>query len=413
MNLKNESINKILIIIKREYIKIVRKKSFWLSTIIVPILIGFISFISGYSSIEAEKMFQYDLNEVGHIVIIDQANVISDVMLSEKISKVSIDEQNEYIEQVKEKKIDALILYEQDIVNKGEIKIWSSDNGIFSRSKFNSVAEAILKGSIISEIGNSEKVSLLQRSYNYSVLAYDENGELTDTVLTDLILPGFFIVIYFVLMAFALSYLLTGISEEKENRMIEIIMTIVRPRDLVIGKIVSQVLIAFTQLFVLSGLSIAVLSVSTSKIDIPWDAISISVKDIFIYSMYTVLGFSFLSSVTVAVGVIMPTQKEAQSFFGFFMFLTILPIYFISIIIADPSGSIATITGLIPLLSSMVMIIRNALNAVPLWQNVLSIVLLLLFNYLSYEFASVLFKVGALQYGGKIDILKSLKKFKK
>ncbi|HQF36386.1 MAG TPA: ABC transporter permease, partial [Candidatus Dojkabacteria bacterium] len=295
----------------------------------------------------------------------------------------------------------------------GEIKIWSSDNGIFSRSKFNSVAEAILKGSIISEIGNSEKVSLLQRSYNYSVLAYDENGELTDTVLTDLILPGFFIVIYFVLMAFALSYLLTGISEEKENRMIEIIMTIVRPRDLVIGKIVSQVLIAFTQLFVLSGLSIAVLSVSTSKIDIPWDAISISVKDIFIYSMYTVLGFSFLSSVTVAVGVIMPTQKEAQSFFGFFMFLTILPIYFISIIIADPSGSIATITGLIPLLSSMVMIIRNALNAVPLWQNVLSIVLLLLFNYLSYEFASVLFKVGALQYGGKIDILKSLKKFKK
>lgn len=413
MNLKNESINKILIIIKREYIKIVRKKSFWLSTIIVPIFIGFISFISGYSSIEAEKMFQYDLNEVGHIVIIDQANVISDVMLSEKISKVSIDEQNEYIEQVKEKKIDALILYEQDIVNKGEIKIWSSDNGIFSRSKFNSVAEAILKGSIISEIGNSEKISLLQRSYNYSVLAYDENGELTDTVLTDLILPGFFIVIYFVLMAFALSYLLTGISEEKENRMIEIIMTIVRPRDLVIGKIVSQVLIAFTQLFVLSGLSIAVLSVSTSKIDIPWDAISISVKDIFIYSMYTVLGFSFLSSVTVAVGVIMPTQKEAQSFFGFFMFLTILPIYFISIIIADPSGSIATITGLIPLLSSMVMIIRNALNAVPLWQNVLSIVLLLLFNYLSYEFASVLFKVGALQYGGKIDILKSLKKFKK
>ena len=131
MNLKNESINKILIIIKREYIKIVRKKSFWLSTIIVPILIGFISFISGYSSIEAEKMFQYDLNEVGHIVIIDQANVISDVMLSEKISKVSIDEQNEYIEQVKEKKIDALILYEQDIVNKGEIKIWSSDNCIF------------------------------------------------------------------------------------------------------------------------------------------------------------------------------------------------------------------------------------------------------------------------------------------
>lgn len=401
-----ESLKKILLIVKREYIKVVRKKTFWLSTIIVPIFIGLLTFISGYTSMEAEKMFQYDLDEIEKIAIIDEFGVISDSMYQdEKIIKVEKDEQDEYIDKVKLQAIDALILYEQDIVNSGKIKVWSSDDGIVSRDKFNAIAESILKGSIIADIGDLDKTILLQRTFTYEVIAYNDEGELTETTLMDLVVPGIFVVVYFMLMAFALNYLLTSVTEEKENRMIEIIMTIVRPRDLVIGKIISQVLIAFTQLLVLSGLSIAVLLTTTKDLNIPFDAISVSIPELLIYSLYTILGFSFLSSVTVAVGVIMPTQKEAQSFFGFFMFLTMLPIYFITVIIADPLGLVSTITSFVPFISSMVMMMRNALAVVPIWQNLLAISLLLGFNYFTYWLASVLFKVGAMQYGGRVNIL--------
>lgn len=409
----NDSLKKIFLIVKREYIKVVRKKTFWLSTIIVPIFIGLLTFISGYTSMEAEKMFQYDLDEIEKIAIIDEFGVISDSMYQdEKVIKVEKDEQDEYIDKVRLQEIDALILYEQDIVNSGKIKVWSSDDGIVSRDKFNSIAESILKGSIIADIGDPNKTILLQRAFTYEVIAYNDEGELTETTLMDLVVPGIFVVVYFMLMAFALNYLLTSITEEKENRMIEIIMTIVRPRDLVIGKIISQVLIASTQLLVVLGLSIAVLFSASKDLNIPFDAISVSLPEVFIYSLYTILGFSFLSSVTVAVGVIMPTQKEAQSFFGFFMFLTMLPLYFITLIVADPMGLVSTVTSFVPFISSMVMMMRNALVVVPLWQNLLAIGILLAFNYFTYWLASVLFKVGAMQYGERVNVWKTLKRVK-
>ena len=148
---------------------------------------------------------------------------------------------------------------------------------------------------------------------------------------------------------------------------------------------------------------------STAKdLNIPFDAISVSLPEVFTYSLYTILGFSFLSSVTVAVGVIMPTQKESQSFFGFFMFLTMLPLYFITLIVADPLGLVSTITSFVPFISSMVMMMRNALVVVPLWQNILAIGLLLAFNYFTYWLASVLFKVGAMQYGEKVNVIKAI-----
>ena len=137
---KNDSLKKILLIVKREYIKVVRKKTFWLSTIIVPVFIGLLTFISGYTSMEAEKMFQYDLDEIEKIAIIDKFSVISDSMYQdEKIIKVEKEEQEKYIDEVRFHEIVALILYEQDIVNTGKIKVWSSDDGIISRDKFNAM----------------------------------------------------------------------------------------------------------------------------------------------------------------------------------------------------------------------------------------------------------------------------------
>lgn len=406
----SDSIMKIGLIVKREYLKVVRKKTFWISTIIVPAFIGLLTFISGYTSIEAEKMFQYDLEKIKNIAIVDETGIISDRMFQdEKIIKVDSEEINIYIEKVSNYEIDALILYEQDIANTGKIKVWSSDDGIISRDKFNSIAELFLKGSIVADIEDQNKMILLQRSFSYEVVAYNSDGELSTTTLMDLVVPGIFVIVYFMLMAFALNYLLTSITEEKENRMIEIILTVIRPRDLVIGKIISQVLIAFTQLVVLSVLSLAVLFITTKDMNLPFDAITVSVWDILIYSIYTVLGFSFLASVTVAVGVVMPTQKEAQSFFGFFMFLTMLPLYFITIIVTDPLGVVSTITSFVPFISSMVMIMRNALAIVPIWQNLLAISLLLAFNYFTYWLSSLLFKKGAMQYGERVNILKALK----
>lgn len=208
------------------------------------------------------------------------------------------------------------------------------------------------------------------------------------------------------LVSFATSYLLLSVSEEKENRMIETVLSIVKPSDLITGKIIGQVGIIITQVLLLAGLSFAAYKLTSSTGGLPIDLANIQLDPIqlILAITYVFFGFLFLSAIMVGVGAATPNYKDAQSMSGIFVMLAVIPLYFVMLIMTNPTGELAVITSYLPFTSSIVLLFRNGLITLPLWEIILSIVTQILYCALGIFIAYKLFEVGSLEFSQRISV---------
>lgn len=417
--------NKSLIVAKREYTKVIRKPSFWISTLFFPIFIIAISFISGYSSMQLEEKLKTEAENANKVLIVDNSGYIKDEIYSSKFQKaLNI---GKGIEDVKNNQADALIVYPADIANDNNIQIYSQDKGLLFNETYNSIATDLLKQSILSNLNDAEKIKAYNSTFNFNVTTY-KNGEETKFSLSNLIVPAISLVIYFILTTFAVSYLLLSVSEEKENRVMEIVLSTISSRNLILGKIVGLIGIIFTQVLLLIVLSIIGLLITSSimgngqstsiqSIGGLLGSLSISplelIGQIVLGIIFTFTGFFILACTMVGVGAAAPTYKEAQSLSSIFVMVSIFPIYFITMLISDPNGTLAQIFSYIPFTSSFVLLFRNALGALSLLEIVIGIVLLVIYCILGVVIAFKLFEYGALEYNRRISFKEFLRSFKR
>ncbi len=420
---------KTLIIAKREYIKVIRKPAFWLATLFFPIFIVAVSLISGLSAANAEEAFEKGSLNAKEILVIDKSNYIKKDVIKEPFKLFN--NESEAIELVKQSKVDAAIIYDESLEKTKQIKIYAVDKGLFFQSRFNQDAVNLLKEGILNELNDKQKIDAYKADYNINVTSYNE-GEKVTVGFESLILPGTFLILYFVLTMFASSYLLLSVSEEKENRVMEILLSSVKPKELIGGKIIGLLCIIITQIIILTILSLiglifvglillsqvnpSSLTSSANPTNIPafnLTNLNINPIQILLGVVYTILGFFIMACAMVGVGAAMPTYREAQNFSVPFVLLSILPMYFITIILTEPNGTVAKIFSYFPFSASFVLLFRNGLGVLSTGEIVLSIVVLLIYSYLFFVLAFKLFEFGSLEYGKRISFKDFVSSFKR
>jgi len=220
------------------------------------------------------------------------------------------------------------------------------------------------------------------------------------------------LIAYFIMITFAVGWLLMSVSEKKENRMIETILSMVRPRDLIWGKILGQVAIVFTQFAILIGFAAVGFAALKLKLPIPIDLSQINYDPVQVITgvWYLLCGFLIMANTMVAVGSIMPNYKDASSFSSVFIILAIFPIYFFSLLMTAPSGLIAIITSYFPYSAAMVLLLRSALHALPVWEMALSSLVLGSYVVISFYLAYKLFEIGSLELKNKVSIRQIVKR---
>lgn len=414
---------KSLIVGKREFVKVIRKPSFWISTLFLPIFLVVITLISGYSSMQLEEKLKSESESASKILVIDETNYINNVIYSDKIVRST--DLDGAIAEVVAGTADALIYYPQDLVTSKEIQIYSQDKGFFLNETYNNISLEFLKQSILLDLADEKKIEIYNSEITYEVKTYKEGVEINFSI-SDLLVPGISLVVYFMLTTFAVNYLLMSVSEEKENRVMEIVLSAISPKDLILGKLIGLIGIIFTQVILLTLLSIIGLIFTSTILSGQGSAISdltsslgnlnISgielLGQILLGIIFTFTGFFILACTMVGVGAASPTYKEAQSLSSIFVIASIFPIYFITIIISDPSGTLAQIFSFIPFTASFVLLFRNALGALSLPEILLGITILVLYCIVFVVIAFKLFEYGALEYNRKIsfkDFIRTLR----
>lgn len=195
-----------------------------------------------------------------------------------------------------------------------------------------------------------------------------------DAVVVVFILPLLFMMIFMIGLQSAGSYLISGVVEEKSNRIMEILVTSISPGELLRGKILGLGLLALLQVTIWVVAAVIALQLgqglpALTGVALPADLIIVSF-------VYFILAFFLNAAIMAAIGAVVTTEQESRQISGFFSFILVIPIFFLTNMITDPNGPIPIALTLIPFTAPVAGILRMGISSVPLEQILLSMVIL-------------------------------------
>lgn len=385
-----------------EVVRTLKKKTFWLFSLGFPLIIGAVFGIVYLSNQATEDALEDLSKDSFSFVVRDNSGLVNPDLVAalggDMVGGAAIDETRR---QVISGDIDALIVYPGDL-SSAPIALYAEDVGIFNNSRYQSVAELLLKQSVAQNVSTSE-ASVLSGTLNYESTTY-RDGEVYDP-LRDMIAPGLFLVLFYFLLATFGNQMLTSTIEEKENRVIEMILTTVKARTLVVGKIISLVGLGFLQTLIVLVPVLVAYALVGSNLDLP----SVNLSDlpldparILLGAIIFVVSFLLFTGLLVTVGAAMPTAKEASSFFSIVVVLIFGPLYASPLFISSPESPVVKVLTLFPLTAPIPLMLRNAVGNLELWEAVAGIGILLITTVFVLAIAVRVFRQGALEYGRKL-----------
>jgi len=209
------------------------------------------------------------------------------------------------------------------------------------------------------------------------------------------------IIFYFLIMGSA-SLLLSSVSKEKENRVMEILLTSATPRQLLTGKILGLGIVGLGQTLLWVGTGVTLMNLSGRTFKLP-SAIVFPPSFLVWGLVFFVLGYAVYASLMAGLGALAPNLREATQLTFIIMLPLIIPLFFSStIFMQDPNGAIATALSLFPLSAPVAMMARLSAGGVPWWHPLLASVLLAGTAVLIVRAVAGMFRAQALVSGQSI-----------
>lgn len=416
---------KIMLVLKREYITRVRTKSFILSTILTPLGLFGIMAISIYVSLPKD-------DESAKVVgVIDETGVVYTQLMdrnADRYTDVSDFPLDSVKADVLSGELDAyLIIDENNVTNEEQTTlIYGGSGGIAFIESVEDDIRAAYRNVRISRSQISDEVrQIFETRYNLDSRKLTEEGEQEDNAIFGAVFGFVLGILIFVGLFGYGALLMRSVMEEKTNRIVEVIASSVKPIELMFGKLFGVCLLAITQfgIWIISyiGLSIAAAPIAAMIVSkqlegLPPEAMEAApsgfdpasldqfVVDpiIFLYFfLFFIVGFLIYSGIFAAIGAASESEQDTQQF----MLPVMLPIfvgYMLNLqVMQNPDSNISVFASLFPLTAPVNMISRIAATEVPIWQIALSLLLMIGTFMGTMWLAAKIYRVGILMYGKK------------
>jgi ABC-2 type transport system permease protein len=405
----------IIPILKREYLTRVMTKGFWISTAILPLFMGAImilpTLIAAISKTSPQPViivdrtgeffpiFQQVLKNVE-----DQSQVPPVEKLESKASDADI--RRQLNDRAEEGEIGGYIIFDEQKMNAGEVTYYARNpssaisGGDTLRARFR---EAVTRYRL-EKLGLAPKdIEVATKRVSIEVLKATNDPKKEESGISAFLLSFLLVMfIYFSLIFYGI-YVLKGVLEEKSNRIVEVIVSSVKPFHLMTGKILGIGAVGLTQiaiwvvfllLFTAPQL-LGMMNVEASMIP------KLNPMLIAFFPIYFVLGFLLYATIYAGIGSMFNSDEDAQQMVGVANLFLIVPIMMVAAVMKNPSGGLATGMSLFPFFTPIIMYLRIAVETPPVWQIALSIVLMIATITLMIWIVSKIYRVGILMYGKK------------
>ena len=399
--------HKVWVVARHEYLVNVRRAGFIIMTAIVP-LIGIVVLVAGAffagQTRQLGEFFeqQFDVGDKS-IGVVDESGYFSSILPAYQADFVLYGSKGEAEAALETEEVSKVLVIGEDYLDTGRVVVMSVGSGFDaavvsdSRTVRAFFVAHLLDGQV--NLALQERASDPVHVESRVISSGGETqGEGPWGFVFTFVVP-YFLSIFLVSSIFISSgYLLQSVAEEKESRVVEIVVSSVRPVELMTGKVAGLGALGLTQILVwvisvmgFSGGAVALLAVA--------GAVAIPMRVLVLGVVYYLLGFTLYAILMAGVGALGATAQESQQLAGIFSFFAAVPYMISGFLFTNPNMLIARVLSFFPLTAPTMMMLRLPLAEVP-WVDVAGSIVILLLSIPAAMWVGVkLFRVGLLIYG--------------
>jgi ABC-2 type transport system permease protein len=401
--------NKVFLIIQREYLSRVKKKAFLISTFLVPSL-----FLAMYAIIFFISKNSTELNTDRTVQVIDDSGIFNEKFKDRrnvKFQRLETD-LSKAKKSLKSHRDDLLLIIPKNYQQPNTIQVLSEKQPNLQvvneiERQMNDIAT---NNSMVDAGIDTAKLRTIKSNISINAKQVTEEGEKDSSVgaLVSVAVAGA-VLIYLSLFIYG-AQVMRGVIEEKTNRIIEVIVSSVKPFQLMLGKIIGVGLVGLTQFLLWIVLTTAVSYIASKNFNAPQSPAlgffvalkTVNFAPIVAYFLfYFLTGFLLYSALFAAVGSAVDSETETQQF----MFPITMPLLFtyilsFSFLIQAPDSALAMWLSFIPFTAPVAMMVRIPFDP-PAWQIAVSMAMMVIGFLFTTWIASRIYRVGILMYGKK------------
>lgn len=425
--------SKILTIIRHEILTRVRSKGFIIATLLAPLgivaMVGIPILVTALAEDSGDK----------HIALLDKTPQHLAQQLVQHDSSVfmiaTVSEQ-QLQQRVREKELSGYIVLQEDVMQTSAVTlVTQGGGGLAFVSKIEDGLESVFRNQRFTQAGIKQTtVDEIERGVDITQQKLTEKGFEKDNTGV-MAMAGYFMgfLIYMMMLIYG-GMVMRGVIEEKSNRIVEVIASSARPFDIMMGKILGIGAVGLLQVVLWSILSFGAGSVASALFvdkaptetelqqatqqglanpaeaqqaqkkvmsEVLGTLSAISPWLVVGFVFYFISGYLLYASLFAAIGSAVDQEQDVQQLSMPVTLLIVIPILFIGNIISAPDGTLATSLSMFPLFTPILMIVRAAATTVPLWQLVVSTIMVIVTFFGAVWVAARIYRVGILSYGKK------------
>jgi ABC-2 type transport system permease protein len=395
-------ITKVLSITRRECLNLIGKPAFWISLFVVPLLVGVLIVVvlaTGAGAAAASAAAREQESKIQGVV--DQAGILRPPILAAFPQLKPFDSEAAANAALADKAVNSYFVIDADFVNTGRLRyVAETFSPVDSDDRVDAIERALQVALFDGDAARAGQFRAPLNIDRATRLGPSDPGR-------DLPFSPAPLIAGFVFMGSLLgssTYLMQSVTTERESRVMEVLLSSVTPRQMLFGKILGLGIVGFLQLaiWLISTFS-ALPTLRTMPLIAPY-LVNITPTAIAWSVLYFVVGYFIFAALMAGVGALVPNMKDGSSYSFLVMLPLLAPMYLSASIAQKPDDALAVGLSLFPLTAPVAMPMRMLSTAVPAWQSVLVLALMIVSAVLVLNLIARLFRAQLLLRGTKASL---------
>ena len=402
--------HKTYLIFKHEFGQAIKRVGFIVMTLIVPVLA--LLAIGAYELVTT--LTEPSVKDVMVIGYVDEVGIFSDHTDQGLIKLIPYPSREDATQALVQWDISEYIVIPSDYTSSGTIHRYTLAKELSTPAMIPYFIDSFLAWNLLKDEVPPEVITSIVSPLNLVVTRLDGNGEIAQEQgnIGNIIIPFIFSLLLSMAFMFGANSLISGLGEEKESRLIEVLFSSVSVRQLLIAKVLAlgtagllQVLIWLLSAPLLLNLASASFGGFLSDIQLPANFLLLGV-------VYFILGYLLFAVFSVGVGGISSSATEGHTISMFYILMGFIPLWFFGALINFPDSPIWVVLSIFPITAPIQMMLRLGVSDIPSWQIVTSVGVLCLSIIAGLYISIKIFRAFMLMYGkrpGLAEIIQGLK----
>jgi len=402
--------NKGLLIFKHEFLLTIKRKGFIIMTLLVPVVmllgIGVSHLISGIAGPPV----------VGAVTVgyVDASGNFQGYTQQGRVDLVQLRTLDDATKALLAGDIEEYFVIPSDYVSTGVVRLYTLKKQLEPPPDITTAIQNFLLSNLLAEKVSAVTIARVEAPLNLISTRLTETGAIAPEQggFGNLIIPSIFGMLLMFAIMFSSSYLLQGLGEEKENRLIEILLSSVSARQLFTGKVLGIGAAGLTQVGVWAISTPPLLRLASSTFGGFMGTIRLPAALLVLAVVYFILGYLLFAVLSAAVGAVSASSREGQQLIMIFTMPMISPLWFMSLLMIFPDNPIWAVLTIIPITAPVEVMLRLGVSDIPVWQLASSMAMLVLSIIGMLLLTIKIFRAHLLMYGKRPrlrEIIRSLK----